>query len=334
MRKNIIFLIGMWLTAAMLFTACSKSDMDNGAQGPSNYNAYKFAVEYCGTPVVLNLRDRDQVVNAGTLTIGNDALRLFVTYELTGDWMIKNLALYAGPAASVPGTLNPDGTGTFEPWLFPYYYYPWDFIPTHTFEISLSTLDQCFTVVAYCMAHNMVTGQNMAVWAKSNTKVPGFWFEYCKQSCNPNPPLGGCEKGYAYGETYATCFLNIPGVQSNNWGWSNGLIGAGNYTWPIYAGAGQCNIGNGTYVGDLIVNYNPPNITVTYFMLDGYVINATHLYVGSQILPMKNNKYTTAPGQYPYKHKYPDGMQSDTFTLTGFNGDIYVVGHTVVCDEN
>ena len=74
----------------------------------------------------------------------------------------------------------------------------------------------------------------------------GYYVNYCKQVCTIT---NTCETAYAYGEQYANCFLNIPGVTSNNWGWSNGPIGAGTYSWPIYAGAGQCNIGNGTLVG-------------------------------------------------------------------------------------
>jgi hypothetical protein len=329
----------------MSFIGCQKSELlDNSKNNPVNDGKESFKnsgiaamnadIEYCGTPLVGSLVDYAQTIPPGIVTVGNDANFLYVTYNITGDWWIKNATLYAGPAADIPGVINPDGTGSFYQWLFPYYYYPWDLIQTHTFQIDLNSLVDCFVVVAYANLRNIATGQdNMYAWGKSPLKNNGFYMEYCKQQCAPPPPLGGCETAYAFGETYANCFLNIPGVNSNNWGWSNGPISAGAYSWPIYAGAGQCNLENGILVGTLNVNYTPPTIIVTYSMLNGYVLNTTHLYVGNQILPKKNNKYTTAPGQFPYKHESLNGVSSDSFTINGISGNIYVVAHSEACDD-
>ncbi len=327
----------------MFFLGCQKSELLDNSKSNSttvNHNELKssgLSPEYCGNPMIGSLVDYDQTIPPGILTVGNDANFLYVTYDLSGDWWIKNATLYAGPAADIPGVLNPDGTGSFSQWLFPYIFYPWDCTPTHTFQVDLNSLEECFVVVAYAHLHNIVTGEeNMYAWGKSPLKTNGFYMEYCKQQClppPPPPPLGGCETAYAYGESYANCFINIPGVNSNNWGWSNGPIGAGLFEWPIYAGAGQCNIGNGILVGTLIVNYTPPTAVVTYSMLNGYVLNATHLYVGNQILPMKKNKYTTAPGQFPYKHQNLSGVSSDSYTINGLSGNIYVVAHSEACDD-
>ncbi len=325
---------------SLFFVGCQKNEIEENAkiadQEPLD-GAYKSTIVYCGNPYVANLVDYQQTITAGTVTYGNDATKMYVTYDLTGEWWIQNAVLFVGPASEA-GTIYPDGSGQFAPWYWvsPYRhdFFPWEFTQNHTFEIELSGLDECFVVVAYANAKNLTTNQNKYVWGKSTLKTFGYWLDYCVQSCvPPPPPLGGCETGYAYGESYANCFLNIPGVQSNNWGWSNGQISSGTYNWPIYAGAGQCNIGNGIHVGTLTVNYTPPTAVVTYTVFDGYELNATHLYVGNQILPKKNNKYTTAPGQFPYKHGSLNGVSSDTYTINGLSGSIYVSAHSEVCDE-
>jgi hypothetical protein len=331
--KKQVKLSYLLLAIPFLFMSCQKNEL---SVYPETEVApgLKSTIQYCGTTLVANLVDFNQTITAGTLTVGNDDAKLYVTYDLPGEWLILNATLYAGTAADVPGTLYPDGSGNFAQWLFPYYYYPWTPIPTHTFEIDLNLLENCFVVIAYAHAENSMTGERKFVFAKSTMKTDGYYLEYCKQSCTPPPPpLGTCETAYAYSELYGNCFLSIPGLNSTNWGWSNGQIGAGNYVWPLYAKAGQCIIGNGILVGTLEVNYTPPTATVTYAVFNGYLFNETHLYVGTQILPKKNNKYTTAPGQFPYKHENLNGVTSDTYTVNGLSGNIYVVAHSVVCDE-
>jgi hypothetical protein len=342
MKKNFAEMLAIILMLPFIFIGCQKAELidDSKTTNPENKEnpGLKSTEDYCGTPLVADLVDFNQSISAGTVTIGNDATTLYVTYELVGEWWIQNAVLFVGPASEA-GTIYADGSGRFAPssWVSPYRhnYFPWDFSQFYTFEIDLTTLDDCYVIVAYANSKNLTTNENKYIWGKSQLKSSGYWLEYCTQSCAPPPPpppLGGCETAYAFGESVATCFLNIPGVNSNNWGWSNGAIGAGSYSWPIYAGAGQCNIGNGIHVGTLQVNYTPPTATVTYTMFNGYVLNETHLYVGNQILPKKNNKFTTAPGQFPYKHESLNGVTSDTFTINGLSGNIYVVAHSEACD--
>jgi len=141
------------------------------------------------------------------------------------------------------------------------------------------------------------------------------------------PPQVDCETAYAWGEGLATCFLDIPGVKSNNWGWSNGAISdPSSYSWDIYAGAGQCDITKGTLVGTLDVDYSGGTVTVAYNIDPDFTLDETHLYVGDEMLARKKGKFTTAPGQFPYS-----GQQS--YTIDGLSGDIYVVAHSVVCGD-
>jgi hypothetical protein len=340
MKKVFTNSITMLFALALIISGCSKSDdvadVQKAAPKTGGSGLLKNTVAYCGTPVVANLVNFEQNFNPGTVTIGNDETKLYVTYELgEGDWWIQNATLYVGPAADVPGTLNPDGSGNFSPWYFPYYYYPWDFVKTAVFEVDLSTLDDCFVVVAYANSKNLVTNERQYIWGKSPTKWGGYYLEYCKQSCGP-PPLGGCESSYGYGGNYATCFLSIPWLCGDNWGWTNGRLSPGaTYTWPIYAKANDCVTENGILVGNVTVNYNMCHkAIVTYTILDGYELSQTHLFVGFLPFPIYQWRFTTNPAHFPYKHLNLNGATTDTYTICGLWGKIYVIAEAVVCDAD
>jgi hypothetical protein len=139
---------------------------------------------------------------------------------------------------------------------------------------------------------------------------------------------GTCETGYAHGGIYAK---NFEEYDINSWGWSNGPLPPGNYEWGIYAGAGGGEPADGTLVGTLTVDYNGTTAIVTYNMDAGFTMDATHLWVGTEPLPIKKNgDYTAAPGKYTEGHDLDDAT-TDSYTVTNLNGEIFVVAHTVVC---
>lgn len=63
-----------------------------------------------------------------------------------------------------------------------------------------------------------------------------------------------------------------------------------------------------------------------------YIMQKTHLYVGSEPLPRDSGEYTTSPGQYPYIHDPVADPAIDTHTVTSLSGDIYVVAHADVIE--
>ena len=75
------------------------------------------------------------------------------------------------------------------------------------------------------------------------------------------PPQVDCETAYAYGggDVLAQCFIGLPGVNPNNWGWSNYIddVSANfSFEWPIYAGAGGCDRSGAAIAGTLYVDYD------------------------------------------------------------------------------
>lgn len=144
----------------------------------------------------------------------------------------------------------------------------------------------------------------------------------------------GCETFFAKGdETTATCFLDDG---FNRWGWTNGPLTTGGYFFDLFAGAGQCDITKGTFVGILRVNYDEETGTaeIEFQMIDGFVLSETHLYIGNDPYPTdKKGDPTVAPGQFPYQHEL-DGVDYDSYTINDLSGQIYIIAHGVVCVDD
>ncbi len=173
------------------------------------------------------------------------------------------------------------------------------------------------------------------------------------EQANTDPPPMQCETAFGYGDGYATCFIGADfdndgepdGI--NRWGWSNGPLSPGSYSWDVYAAAGQCDLSKGSVVGTLDVEYTGPSVTATFTAVDGFVADEEHLYIGTDPLPSftkKNKKgffpggggsgYTVSPGQYPIGNDLNGATTSTNVVNLGRtitpNG-IYVVYHAVIC---
>ncbi len=128
------------------------------------------------------------------------------------------------------------------------------------------------------------------------------------------------ETAYAKGDD-AICF--IPNF--SNWGWTN-PIEPGEYTWDLWAGAGQCDTSKGTLVGSVEVVYDDGTGAVTVIFNvdeDKYDLGKTHVYADYGMFPQRpmgrggKQTYTVAPGQY-YNASPFDGKQ------------VYVIAHAEV----
>ncbi|NER11506.1 thioester domain-containing protein, partial [Muriicola jejuensis] len=126
-----------------------------------------------------------------------------------------------------------------------------------------------------------------------------------------------CETAFARGENGATCFIDTP-QEFDRWGWTIGPITEGDYTYDVYAGAGQCDISKGVLVGTVDVSYSDGNVEFEYNIDEGYTVQETHSYAGKAMFPTdKKGRPTVAPGQYSI--------------AKGLNGEIYIIAHAVVC---
>jgi hypothetical protein len=122
------------------------------------------------------------------------------------------------------------------------------------------------------------------------------------------------ETAFAMGDA-AVCFTDLGGA---TWGWVNGdgthYILPGEYTWPIWAGATQCDTDSGTLVGTATVVYDGTEVRVTFNIDSPYILGDTHVYAGYDQIPPGG---LSSPGQYQIYSPF-DGSA------------IYIIVHAVV----
>ncbi|MCA9705125.1 MAG: hypothetical protein KDK70_04645 [Myxococcales bacterium] len=279
-----------------------------------------------------------------------------VTYATTGGWSLVETHLAAGDAlADIPA--NKKGNPKIGNFAYP----SGDITGATTHEVSVPLCEfgldaadtACDPVKAYLAAHAVVqhddgsgSVQTETAWGDGERLVKkGSWAEYfnmhleCKDEPEPPPPpVATCETAFALaGNGDETCFIgadfdgdgNDDGF--NRWGWSNAVSPGTHMQWPVYAAAGQCNLGNGELVGHLTVDYDGSSATVTFDRIGDFALDEEHLYIGSEPLPRDaTGDYTVAPGQYPIVVELDDATQT-SHTVDGLGGDIYIVYHAVAC---
>ena len=346
-------LIALFMLVAVI--GCTQNTQNGSTPATPALDRTSDYVTITGTGDSCTMLLAGQSIDAGTVCLDdidtdNDSVSdsLEVTYTTTGCWELVEAQLWIGTDLSqMPKTSK----GNPIPGLFPYKSGDITGLTTYTFIVPFTDLGfECGdTTTFYAAAHATLrcpngdgSYQTQTGWGHGTRITPkGSWAEYFTFNivCDGNILSEVCETAFAYGDNYAHCFItgldfspwNIPDNTFNRWGWTNGPLGAGEYEFDIYVGAGQCDLSKGTLVGTLTVDYDGSTADVTYAMDSGFTMDETHLYVGSEILPRDvNNNYTVAPGQYPYQHDLDDAT-TDSYTVTGLSGDIFVVAHAVVC---
>jgi hypothetical protein len=133
---------------------------------------------------------------------------------------------------------------------------------------------------------------------------------------NPEVTVYCYETAFAYGGSYATPFIGYNNF--HRWGWTNG-ISEGDYTFEVWAGAGQNDFTKGTLVGTVDIAYHSGVVTATFHLNSGVIFkqdslghDIIHIYADYGMFPLlSNNNPTVAPGQY--------------YIATGLSGPIYVI---------
>lgn len=355
--KKLLSILAVVTVVALLaiVISCERSSL------PTEKGSVLQSVNIGGTGESCHTLYAGQTIDAGTVCYEDidtnndgesDALR--VCYTTTGCWELSEIHFAIGDNFS---DIPTNKGGNPQIGLFPYSYtfgagvqnFCFD-IPFTAFGGDCSKPDNIYYVAAHAALKNTCNGTQETGWG-SGSGFPGRnWAMFTTITIDCGNGGGGnetCETAWAYGENVATCFIGADFDGDGNddgfekWGWSNGPLAAGTYTFALWAGAGQCNLNNGTLVGTLTVVYDGPNATVTYDMNPGFTMDETHLYVGNDPLPEKctgppanqNCEFTAAPGQFPDIHDLTNAI-TDTYTIYELSGDIYVVAHAVVCSEN
>jgi hypothetical protein len=299
-----------------------------------------------------------QTINSGSVCFDDidtdndnvdDALQ--VCYTTTGGWEMTEVHFFIGTSMTqIPMTKS----GNPIPGQFPYSQTFSTAQTNYCFTIPFSTLGfTCpgptkYVVAAHAAVRKQTSSggyETQTGWgAGTRITTKGNWGTYFDIyiSCDPPTAELTCdETAFAYGNDNANCFSEYDEFLDNaeRWGWTNGALVAGTYEFPLYAGAGQCDLSKGTECGTLTIVYNGSTAVVTYTTDGSHSLVETHLYVGSNEFATiggnpNNPNYgenTIAPGQFPYQSgALASGTTSWSYTVTGLSGNIYVVAHASV----
>jgi hypothetical protein len=122
----------------------------------------------------------------------------------------------------------------------------------------------------------------------------------------------------------------------SQWGWTNGILGQGSYTFDLYSEALLCDLSNGDLVGELLVDFGNDTVIVTYNLFGSYTMSLSNLYIGCVDIPTNNGAQTVSPSQYPYQ-QFHDHVTSYTYVIDVSQlpcEGIYVIAHAETCLPN
>ncbi|MEN8614783.1 hypothetical protein ABFB09_05830, partial [Dehalogenimonas sp. THU2] len=130
---------------------------------------------------------------------------------------------------------------------------------------------------------------------------------------------------------------SVDGNSSTAWGWTNDIgTGDGEWTFDLWAAAGQNDTSKGILVGTVTVTRVGNTVEVTYeidtSLDEEYTIIEAHLWVGDTPLPItKKGTPTSSPGQFPFSPSIESDGLSATWSGTFDASDaLYVSAHAVI----
>lgn len=149
------------------------------------------------------------------------------------------------------------------------------------------------------------------------------------------PVVAFAKKTY---ESMVHCFqgLEFAEYEFDQWGWTNGAIPANEAftsTFELWTNVDGCEVDEATKVGEIKLNYFGGTAKAVITMINGYTMSEARMYVGNEILPENGGEYTVDPDDYPYVHAGLGAASTDTFTVNGLSGNIYIIGYVVLNTE-
>lgn len=301
-----------------------------------------------------------EAIRAGTVCMTIEpGVALNVMYTTTDGWKLTEAHLAAGDSMSdIP--IDDEGHSQFGQFEFN----SGDITgaTSHTFVVPLSSFhhdghldrrhdaaaERCDPVTTYLAVQAILrkrnddgTWQTETGWGGQRSLDGGNWATLLTLSLEcgqESPQLETCETAFAKGDA-STCFIGADFDQDgrddgiDRWGWSNGPLAPGTgAAWPVYAAAGQCDVGRGTRVGSLSVSYgHEGHAQIVFDRVGDFVLDEERLYVGTEPLPRGHaGVFTISPERYPIVQELDDATHTET-QIGGLEGDIYVAYHAVAC---
>jgi hypothetical protein len=353
------------LAAILLLNACQKDqaltkaevlpkeDIPMKVVVGSSEAAVNSQVLYAGQNIPAGFVVYDDIDTNGDQV--DDALQ--VRFETASEWELTEVHFFIGASLTQLPTTK---SGNPQPGQFPYKSGNISGQKNYTITIPFSTIGyRCpstetadYFVSAHAGLRKSLGGgsyQNESGWGDGLRLVQrGSWAMYnmifltCDETKAP-PKNATTESAFAFNGQQSGCFINFNEFVDNEkrWGWTNGPYATGAYELPIYAGAGQCDIGKGILVGTLSVVYTGSTATITYTLKGNnpstglaYSLKEVQLYIDNEPFPRigsgsESGAFTIAPGKYPHKAESLSG-NTHSFTIKDLSGELYIIAHAVV----
>ena len=223
LTRSVKLLAYILLPLLIGFFSCKKhkpavDPPDPPTETPSVYESIFTlpTVSFCGSVLTSNLKIKDGT-DIGTVTVGNDAFYLYLTYNLNGNWYIGDAHSYAGRESAIPR--NSDGNPIYGQFPGKQQLNFCDLKQTFTFRVLLSSIfsdnnalcstnEQFFiamraSVKQFSNATDCTAGTDQAAWGAPFLINPGNSNEwatalyYCKQDCSI-PTISWCAYSQGY----------------------------------------------------------------------------------------------------------------------------------------
>ena len=252
-----------------------------------------------------------QSIDVGSVTYSTDDTYLYVTYATDGDWYLKETHLYVGcPGAGSPNDGIPSNNpGNPVIGHFPFTADHNPMVQSYTYKIIRKDLgcDDCYIIATHAKVIKLGSGgreiQDETAFQECTEGTIDFegnrwgcYYEWCPEEC---------EEDYLYASSYkmrlpenSSCYTF---EQNNNlyYAWSTKY----SYDWlksidyvtdlPLFLNPDMCKLENSqsiTEVGRIEIalsKEDPTELTITYYIEDGYSLKNIELYVGLIDIPLK-----------------------------------------------
>ena len=281
-----------------------------------------------------------QHTDIGEVIVQADNTFLYIQYQidLDNEYTLFNTHLWAGQdLAEMP--VNRKGNPALG--KFPYTATQLDtkswVQQVSLYSLGLTVEDICLEDAAvFFAAHATVTrriddlsSESETAWAEGEPINPGgSWGMYDEVCLTCEHPCEG-DTAWALGQTELDDIL-----PTDRWGWVIGPYKnqpAEILVRPLYAGAEQNDIANGTIVGVVYVSYYKSNMVCTAYVFKEYELKEVHLHADYD-LPTTADPYQFQQNDLLMVGPEETNGYAATFLGENYNGDpIYVAFHAIVC---
>ena len=150
--KRLTFSVVLLILAAMFLVAASLTYSSRPA-----FAGHLVGVDECGTPTVVTLL-AGQTIDAGTVTIANDDINLYVTFSTTSPWLLSETHVHVGDSLEdIPQTKK----GNPKVGRFDYQTEHDPVVNEFTYVIPLAGFDDVIVVAAHAVVVQFDGGGNV-----------------------------------------------------------------------------------------------------------------------------------------------------------------------------